>query len=397
MKILFILVTLILGFISSNASAYKIANCQWDQPNYFPMIPKGFKESINSSILTKREYYSCGVNGTQQCSRIYYELPQSVYTINATNTVTCINNGNEPGDLTLWLYRVNKPSEKNFKDIAIVTPDGSYAWLGNTATGRITWANQYKYTIEPCQTNCGYITQGFPQIKIVIPLTIRAVAIKTRSYNKSDLQWDTMDYVGNISVGFDDFSSDYNSVYRDIPLCIGLENTTGRCVSYVGGNNGGGGTVNPPPPPPVCTIKITTPNIVEFQPITSDDLSRNRVRMTDFTLVATKGPSQSGSCIGTPYNIPGILKPEGGYLVNDTFWGINTNNETAQGIGLKIYDLDNQSYMKFNSTYPAFIKNINLTSETKKFRAEIAATTNDLKKIKAGEYSQVIIFEVKLI
>ncbi|WP_369311260.1 fimbrial protein [Providencia rettgeri] len=395
MKTFFILVTLILGFISSNAFAYQIANCQWEQSNYYPLIPQGFKKYINDSIQTKKEYYACGENGSQTCSRTYYELPQSIYTIQAVNTVTCINNGDEPGNLTLYLYRVNKRAEKNFKDIKIAAPNGAFAWLGNTTTQRVEWIDQKDFILEPCQTNCGSIMGGFPQIKQVIPLTISAVAIKTRSYVRSDLQWDSMDYVGNLSIGFRVFSP--QTIYRDIPLCIGLENTSGQCVQYVGGNDGGNGSVNPPPPPPVCTVQISTPNTVEFQPITSDDLSRNRVRMTDFTLVATKGPSQSSACIGTPYNIPGILKPEGGYMVNDSFWGINAYDGTAQGIGLKIYDLDNQYYMKFNSTYSSFIRDINTSSETKRFRAEIAATTEDIKKIQAGEYSQVITFEVRLL
>ncbi|WP_174334246.1 hypothetical protein [Serratia fonticola] len=52
--------------------------------------------------------------------------------------------------------------------------------------------------------------------------------------------------------------------------------------------------------------------------------------------------------------------------------------------------------MKFNQKYPRFISDISSISESKRMRAEISATTKDLKKIKDGEYSQVLTFEVAM-
>ncbi|UAN54635.1 hypothetical protein KGP26_29120 (plasmid) [Serratia sp. JSRIV002] len=378
---------LILYSIMSSAIAGPIINCVWDNTKFFPLTTRGFKEVIDAAITSHTEEYNCNSDG--QClKRIYYTVPNQTFTVTASNSVTCINNGDSAGDIKYQFYRILSQTPHNYKGLTMFVPGGG-AWL--TLDGRPAGISIWQDgTLAPCEKNCTNIRTGSPQYRKIFSLTFTASPILTRSYDYNSLRWDAPDYIGNWSV-----DSRSPVTWATIPVCISNQNNS-TCGQYLGGMGSGGNLVPPPPPTPQCTLKITTPDIVQFQPISSDDLSRNRVRMEDFTLTATKGPVQSEVCIGNVYNLPGEIKTEGGYSISSTFWGINHSSGISQGIGLKIYDLDEGNYMQFNHRYSNFIKNIRTISETKRFRAEIAASTNDLKKIKSGEYSQVLTFEVRI-
>lgn len=239
------------------------------------------------------------------------------------------------------------------------------------------------------------MSSGWPQYYKVLSFTFTVRPIKSRVEFGPIPNFDNINLLGNIWVHK---SSDnpgmsyYGWGSTSIPGICGLMNSDmSDCIP-----SSGGGGAGPIIPNPCVHVDHYHPGVVEFQPISSDDLSRNRVRMEDFTLTATKGPVQSQSCMGSTYNLPGTIKTEGGYSISSTFWGINHSSGSPQGIGLKLFDLGKGSYLQFNHTYPSFIANISSMSETKRIRAEIAATTNDLKRIKDGEYSQVLIFEVKM-
>lgn len=383
-------------------AAGPLINCVWDNPNYFPLTSPGYIDTINSAIQQHTEQYNCNPTTGQCSTRYYYTLPNREFVVTAANTVTCINNGDEAAPIRYLFYRKLVPTASNFKELRMILDFmGGWVMLDGRPEQLV---GEDEDILEPCVENCTDIRTGWPQYHKMFTLTFKAIPIRTSSYNRNDLVWNTQDYIGNWSV----YTQNPSVGSRAIPICIFKQNDT-NCGRYVGGTGGGGGgniggggggggggLIPTPPPVPQCTLTITTPNVVQFQPISTDDLSRNRVRTEDFTLTASKGPVQSGTCIGNVYNLPGEIKTEGGYPISSTFWGINGSGGSPQGIGLKILDLDLGSYLQFNYRYPAFIKNIRTTSETKRFRAEIAASTSDLKKIKSGAYSQVLTFEVRI-
>lgn len=373
----------------SSAIAGPIINCVWDDNFSFPLMTYGFSEIVYDAITKKVEEYNCDPETGKCDKREYYLLANKVFTVTSSNTVSCINNGDAVGDINFLFYISPGPAETNFRGPKMVVAGGPTILLdGSSAGSTINWKNG---SLAPCQRDCRNVKTGWPRFDKTLSLTFTATPISLRADFIDKLEWNKQNHVGNWAV--DSLTS--SVIARAVPVCI-MKKGDSSCSQYAGGMGGGGGLLPPPPPVPQCTLRITTPNVIQFQPISSDDLSRNRVRMEDFTLTATKGPVQSQFCTGNVYNLAGEIKAEGGYAINSTFWGINHSSGSPQGIGLKIFDLDQGSYLQFNYRYPSFIKNIKDTSETKRFRAEIAASTNDLKKIKAGEYSQVLTFEVRM-
>ncbi|MGL5388368.1 MAG: hypothetical protein ACRC2A_05250 [Enterobacterales bacterium] len=353
-----------------------------------------FRDVIGPQIQERREAYDCDKDGCRY--RYYWNIPNRTYTMTATATVNCVNIGDTAAPVRFSFEKASTLKPEFFKNLTMrISGAGSFSVSGleNMGTGEIRgWSDG---TLGPCQSNCFSTQDGYPNYTKTLSFTFTVQPIKTRIDGGPQPNFDGVNLLGRLWVhrSSDDPNMSYHGYGIGSPGICGLMNSdmSGCAIS-----DGGGGAGPAVPPVPQCTLTITTPGVVEFQPISSDDLSRNRVRMEDFTLTATKGPIQSQVCTGSTYNLPGTIKTEGGYAISSTFWGINHSSGAPQGIGLKLYDLNKGNYLQFNHTYPAFIANISSMSETKRIRAEIAATTNDLKRIKDGEYSQVLIFEVRM-
>lgn len=372
--------------------------CNWEglQDKYIRLQNGSFQDVLRNVIERRSEAYNC--DGEGNCSyRYYWYIPNRTYTITAAVAVRCINVGDAAGPVRFSFYKSTDQKPTYYQNLTMrVSGAGSLALsnVENMPYGTMkTWTDG---SLAPCERNCYSVDSGWPQYYKMLNLTFTVRPIKSRVEGWGVTPtYDALDLLGHIWVHWSIDDSSMSSTQQS----IGAPTICGLVYSSMGGcappsNESEAGPERPPLPQ--CTLTVTTPGVVEFQPISSDDLSRNRVRMEDFTLTATKGPVQSQNCVGSTYNLPGIIKTEGGYSISSTFWGINHVSGTPQGIGLKLYDLDKGSYLAFNQTYPAFISNINSVSESKRIRAEIATTTNDLKKIKDGDYSQVLIFEVKM-
>lgn len=371
--------------------------CDWeDLDNGFVKLTSGsFRDVIDPNIERKTDIINCNSQGYCE-SREYWNIPNRIYTVTASTTVRCINVGDKTGPIRFTFQ--NQPDGKPtyFQNLTMrITGAGSLSLSGleNTASG--TFKDWSDGTLAPCQKDCTSVSTGRPQYYKKLNFTFTVRPIKSKVDGGPAPLYDGINMLGAIWVhaSSEDASMSYSGSGTSIPVICGLLNAD---MSGCQPSSGGTGSGPVKPPIPTCTLTITTPSVVEFQPISTDDLSRNRVRMQDFTLTATKGPVQSQTCVGSTYNLPGTIKTEGGYAISSTFWGINHSSGSPQGIGLKLYDLNKRSYLQFNHTYSAFIANISSMSETKSIRAEIAATTNDLKKIRSGDYSQVLIFEVKM-
>lgn len=373
--------------------------CNWDGLGGYKSYIKpssSFRDVIGPAIESLTEKYDCDKNGENCSYRYFWTIPNRIYTVTATVTVNCLNVGNKSGPIrfTFWKEYTDKPTY--FRNLTMrITGAGSLSLSGleSLAAGITrTWSDG---TLAPCETNCFSIFSGQPRYSKTITFTFTVQPIRSKVDYGPKPNFDNIDFLGDIWIhkSASDASASHTAFSTNIPTICGLEFSDLSGCRPSSGNGGSGGVK---PPLPQCTLTITTPNVVEFQPISSDDLSRNRVRMEDFTLTVSKGPVQSQTCIGSTYNLPGTIKTEGGYSINSTFWGINHSSGSPQGIGLKLFDLGKGSYLQFNHTYPAFIANISSVSETKRIRAEIAATTNDLKKIMGGDYSQILTFEVKM-
>ncbi|MGQ8775827.1 hypothetical protein ACUTQ5_15725 [Serratia sp. NA_112.1] len=389
---------LALGSLFNTALAEEdLMACKWDNLTGNFIRPEiGFRNVIDPFIEEKSEKYDCDQNGNNCRYRNYWNIPNRTYTITATAAVTCINVGNKSGPVKFSFEKADFAKSDYYKNVTMRISGAGSLYLSsmeNMAGG--TTRNWTDGSLAPCMSNCNSVTNGSPRYSKTLQFTFTVQPIKSRVDDSKKPGFDRPNFLGDIWVhsASNDPSSSYVSSGTSIPSICGLEDSSlGGCRAS--GGSGSSGPLKPPIPP--CTLTITTPGVVEFQPISSDDLSRNRVRMEDFTLTATKGPVQSQTCVGSTYNLPGTIKTEGGYSISSTFWGINHSSGSPQGIGLKLFDLGKGSYLQFNHTYPSFIANIYSMSETKRIRAEIAATTNDLKRIKDGEYSQVLIFEVKM-
>ncbi|WP_415837956.1 hypothetical protein, partial [Serratia silvae] len=357
-----------------------------------------FEQMIQSAAYYTRETDTCWKNteGETECSyKDYVNIPNRVFSTSIQTSVTCINSGDKSTKVsyefqpTFTLSAINTVTtwsnltmtvsglsrQKTISNIEKMDIDNNVTWLDET--------------VAPCKKGCESFETAIPRYakNITITLSIRPILRKFPA--GKEVGYDLMNTLGTFGVKADTNEPGWTQGFDYLEIC-GL--LTDKCYSS-------GGSVRPPPdrPKPLkCTLTVKTPDTVTFQPISSDDLSRNRVRVEDFTLTAIKGPEQSSLCLGSIYNLPGKIKTEGGYSINSTFWGINHSSGAAQGIGLRLYDLDKGTYLQFNHEYTGFIKDISSISESKRIRAEISATTQDIKKIKGGQYSQVLTFEVKM-
>lgn len=385
------------SLLNTALAADDLMVCQWENLNdkFVRLTTGSFRDVIEPNIEWKREAYDCDKDG--DCYyRYYWNIPNRTYTVTASTTVRCINVGHKAGPIKFSFEKAFTDKPLYYQNLTMrIAGAGSLSLTGleNMGVGTVrSWADG---SLAPCEKNCFSVNTGWPQYYKTMSFTFTVRPIKSRVDYGPMPNFDGVNLLGDIwaHTSSDDPSSSYVGYGTSIPSICGLMNSDLRgCRPSSGGS--GSGAIKPPIP--ACTLTVTTPGVVEFQPISSDDLSRNRVRMEDFTLTATKGPVQSQTCIGSTYNLPGTIKTEGGYAISSTFWGINHSSGSPQGIGLKLYDLNKGNYLQFNHSYPAFIANISSMSETKRIRAEIAATTNDLKRIKDGEYSQVLIFEVRM-
>lgn len=399
-KYLLAVVSLAVCSLMNIAQAEEVGDdmiCQWEnlQDLYVRLNTGSFRDVIDPLIEWKREAYNCDDKG--DCYyRYYWYIPNRTYTVTASTAVRCLNVGDKTGPVKFSFQKTTNNKPTHYHNMTMrVTGAGSLSLTGveNMAKGTIrSWTDG---SLAPCKTHCWDMNSGSPQYYKTLTFTFTVRPITSQVDYGLMPSFDGINLLGNIWVHAS--SSDPGMSWAPYGIsnpgiCGFMFADMSKCIPPSEG--GGGGPVKPPIPQ--CTLTVTTPGVVEFQPISSDDLSRNRVRMEDFTLTVAKGPVQSQICVGSTYNLPGIIKTEGGYSINSTFWGINHASGSPQGIGLKLYDLGKGSYLQFNHNYPAFISDISSISETKRIRAEIAATTNDLKKIKGGDYSQVLVFEVKM-
>jgi hypothetical protein len=399
-KVKYLLTVLLLALsslINTALAAGDMMVCDWTDLKDKSVKPTGggFGDVIEPFIESKIEAYDCDKEGN--CFyRYYWNIPNRIYTVTATANVKCINLGDQTGQIRFSFEKTFTFNPTHYKNLTMqITGAGSLSLTGleNMVDGtKRTWSDG---TLAPCTQGCSSVNTGWPQYYKTLTFTFTVRPIKSKVDYGPKPNFDNLDLLGYIwvHVSREVPIASYHSSTTNAPNICGL---VGSKMNECRASGGGSGPGPSKPPIPSCTLTITTPGVVEFQPISSDDLSRNRVRMEDFTLTATKGPVQSQVCIGSTYNLPGTIKTEGGYSISSTFWGINHSSGSPQGIGLKLFDLGKGSYLQFNHSYPAFIANISSMSETKRIRAEIAATTNDLKRIKDGEYSQVLIFEVKM-
>lgn len=372
--------------------------CYWEGlSSYFIKPGSSFRDVIEPEMVQKLEEYDCDKDGKYCLYRYYWDIPNRIYTIAASVKVSCLNMGNKPGPVkfSFWKNYTLKPTYFRNLTMRIAGAGSVYlSGLENEDRPGIIVRQWTDGTLAPCKTHCFNMYEGQPRYSKTLTFTFTVQPIMSKVYVSSKPTFDNINMLGDIWVHASDSNpNSYASTGTSLPVICGLEFSDSKGCTPSNGNSESG-AISPPVPP--CTLTITTPGAVEFQPISSDDLSRNRVRMEDFTLTATKGPVQSQICVGSTYNLPGTIKTEGGYSISSTFWGINHSSGSPQGIGLKLFDLDKGNYLQFNHTYPAFIANISNVSETKRIRAEIATTTNDLKKIMGGDYSQILTFEVKM-
>lgn len=373
---------------------------------------------IEERVQRDTEKYDCHLdeNGITQCdTKFIWKIPNAIYSTSQTSRVTCVNFGDKTDRITYKFAKATDPhipipansnvwknltltisgagSQKTFSNIENMEHDKLFSWSDTT--------------LAPCQKNCWDIAFATPRYTKNLTFNFRVQPKVFKTEFEIHPYYDLQDSVGTLWIAA---SSDNEITWAttDIPylMICGLDNKIycnfspslgggdGGGGSGGGGGGGGGGSIKPPIKQ--CTLTVVTPDVVAFQPISSDDLSRGRVRSEDFTMTVIKGPDQSTTCMGSAYNLPGEIKTQGGYPISPTFWGISHSSGTPQGIGLKLFDLGKGTYLSFNQKYSRFISDISSISESKRMRAEISATTKDLKKIKDGEYSQVLTFEVAM-
>jgi hypothetical protein len=382
----------------NTAWAYSYVYCDFNSdPDFIPT--PSLSDLIASAVTQEQEKYDCSKdeNGYEHCYYKYvWKIPNRIYSTSKSVMLTCINYGdvNEKLSYAFFKYGEENAYSAAWKNLTMsISGGGAQKTFSNMQdienSKEFTWGN---INLAPCQKDCWDTTTAWPRFVTnltfnfsVQPKVLKLDALKGHPY------YDLPDAVGSFWLTGNSNSNFFYSSF--IRICGLAGKTTCRMNSGGGGGGGGGSSA---PPPKQCTLNIITPDVVAFQPISSDDLSRDRVRMEDFTLTVIKGPDQSTPCMGSVLNLPGEIKTQGGYPISSTFWGINHSSGAPQGIGLKLYDLGKGGYLRFNYQYPSFISDISSISESKRIRAEISATTKDLKKIKDGTYSQVLTFEVKM-
>lgn len=389
-----------MGVVTFNSAwaAYSFVGCYWE-PNNELILKTSLEDVIQTGITWDQEKYDCVTDedGYTRCNyRNIWRIANRIYSTTQSVKVTCANLGDQTEKLTYGFTSVNEHHNASqiWKNLNLSISGAS----GRVNINNIDSMARDKLTewggvnLQPCKKNCEGLDTASPSYTTNITLTfsVRPKVLKIDYQPFYDLQ----DAAGFLSIFYGENKEvSWTTIGNNYLSICGL---AGKTTCNVSPSGGGGGSGWNKPPAKQCTLTIVTPDVVAFQPISSDDLSRNRVRTEDFTLTVVKGPDQSTPCMGSVYNLPGQIKTQGGYSISSTFWGINHSSGTPQGIGLKLYDLGAGDYLRFNYQYPSFIKDISSISESKRIRAEIATTTKDLKKIKDGAYSQVLTFEVKM-
>ncbi|CAI0864672.1 hypothetical protein [Serratia fonticola] len=398
-----------IGLFSVNTAwAESVIACDWTpSPSLIPAVSLG--SLIKGRIQRGTEDINCyqDEEGIKHCDKKdIWKIPNGIYSTSQTARVICINFGDKAEMIT---YKFSKAS-----DLDIPIPANSNVWKNLTLTisgagSQRTFSNienmehdkQFTWndtTLAPCQKTCWDLELATPRYtkSLTFNFRVQPKVFKT-DYNVNPF-YDLQDSVGALwIISGSDTDMAWSTTSTPYLIICGLNGNDGSTSCGTNssiGSGGGGGSMRPPIKQ--CTLTVVTPDVVAFQPISSDDLSRGRVRSEDFTMTVIKGPDQSTTCMGSAYNLPGEIKTQGGYPISSTFWGISHSSGAPQGIGLKLFDLGKGAYLKFNQKYSSFISDISSISESKRMRAEISATTKDLKKIKDGEYSQVLTFEVAM-
>lgn len=398
----FILSLCIVLFSVNTAWAKSHLSCTWyPSPSVIPTV--SLKTLIEDRVTLETEKYNCqrDENGVIQCdTKKVWNIPNTGYSTSGTAAVTCVNFGDTSEMITYKFSTAyaTPPYYSTWKNLTLsISGAGSqrtFSNIENMEPGKLfSWNDT---TLAPCQKGCWDISLASPSYTKSVTFNFRVQPKVFKTEHDVNPFYNLQDPVGAlwIASGSDNEVAWTTSFIPYLYLCGLAGNTSCNPSDYsVGGGSGGGSNR---PPIKQCTLTVVTPDVVAFQPISSDDLSRGRVRSEDFTMTVIKGPDQSTTCMGSAYNLPGEIKTQGGYPINSTFWGISHSSGAPQGIGLKLFDLGKGAYLKFNQKYPRFISDISSISESKRMRAEISATTKDLKKIKDGEYSQVLTFEVTM-
>lgn len=403
------ILSLCLGLFSVNSTwADSSIACDFEPSS--SLVPSvSLATLITGRVQKDTEKYNCqqDENGITQCdTKLIWRIPNVTYSASQTTRVTCVNFSDKTETIT---YKFAKGS-----DLHIPIPANSNVWKNLTLTisgagSQKTFSNIENMehdklfswsdsTLAPCQKNCWDLALATPRYTKNLTFDFRVQPKIFKTDFVVNPFYDLQDSVGTLWIAA---SSDNEMAWgvSSTPylMICGLDMKVYCYLSTsIGGGGGGGGGGSIKPPIKQCTLTVVTPDVVAFQPISSDDLSRGRVRSEDFTMTVIKGPDQSTTCMGSAYNLPGEIKTQGGYPISSTFWGISHSSGAPQGIGLKLFDLGKGAYLKFNQKYSRFISDISSISESKRMRAEISATTKDLKKIKDGEYSQVLTFEVAM-
>jgi hypothetical protein len=397
-----------IGLFSVNTAwAEPAIACDWTpSPSLIPAV--SLASLITGRIQRGTEDIDCyeDENGIRHCDKKdIWKIPNGIYSTSQTARVICINFGDKAETIT---YKFSKAS-----DTHIPIPANSNVWKNLTLSisgagsqktfsyienmehdKQFTWSDT---TLAPCQKSCWDLALATPRYIKSLTFDFRVQPKVFKTDDNVNPFYDLQDPVGALwIVSGPDNDIAWSSSSSSYLIICGLNGETSCSLKSSIGNGGGGGGGSLRPPIKQCTLTVVTPNVVAFQPISSDDLSRGRVRSEDFTMTVIKGPDQATTCMGSAYNLPGEIKTQGGYPISSTFWGISHSSGAPQGIGLKLFDLGKGTYLKFNQKYARFISDISSISESKRMRAEISATTKDLKKIKDGEYSQVLTFEVAM-
>lgn len=403
------ILSLCIGLFSVNTAwAESYLSCNWyPSPSLIPAV--SLKTLIENRVKQEKEAYNCqrDEDGVIQCDyKTVWSIPNTVYATSGSAKVTCVNFGDKSEVIT---YKFAKASDMNipipansavWKNLTLsISGTGSqrtFSNIENMEHGKVfTWNDA---TLAPCQKDCWDMALASPSYTKSVTFNFRVQPKVFKTEFDVSPFYDLQDPVGALWIvsGADNEVAWTTSFVPYLYLCglAGKTSCNPSDYNVGGGSGGGGGSIRPPIKQ--CTLTVVTPDVVAFQPISSDDLSRGRVRSEDFTMTVIKGPDQSTTCMGSAYNLPGEIKTQGGYPISATFWGISHSSGAPQGIGLKLFDLGKGDYLKFNQKYSRFISNISSISESKRMRAEISATTKDLKKIKDGEYSQVLTFEVTM-
>lgn len=205
----------------NSAIARPFMNCVWDSADFFPLTTPGFKDVISSAITQHTEQYNCNPTTGQCSTRYYYAVPNRIFTVTASNTVTCINNGDTVGDIKFLFHRNPGVIATNYRDLRMTLQgggqNGSWITLDGRPADTVVWQDE---ALEPCQGNCSDVRTGWPQYRKTLLLTFTATPTSLTAYSRSALEWNNQDYIGNWAID----SLLTSMVERAVPICIFKQN-----------------------------------------------------------------------------------------------------------------------------------------------------------------------------